>query len=138
MTKYMTAEETAQYLSIPKSSVYVLARDNKIPGHRLGKHWRFVKEEIDKHLLSAPPPQPQNSSKRPVTAYYDYVSVDGLRLRCPYYGDVADLPLRSTRSFFTHDSIPTPCHRTYYRESDMLYEGDSTIGIYTYNEENIK
>lgn len=46
----MTIEETAQYLRIAKSSLYKLAQEAKIPCQKVGRHWRFRKETIDRWL----------------------------------------------------------------------------------------
>ena len=43
----MTIEEVAAYLKIPKSTVYILAQEGKIPCQKVGRQWRFHKEAID-------------------------------------------------------------------------------------------
>ncbi|WP_375752887.1 helix-turn-helix domain-containing protein [Vibrio sp. HN007] len=43
----MTLEELAVYLKLPKSTVYKLVQDGRIPGQKLGKQWRFGKQAID-------------------------------------------------------------------------------------------
>ena len=43
----MTIEEVAAYLKIPKSTVYILAQDGKIPCQKVGRQWRFRKDTID-------------------------------------------------------------------------------------------
>ena len=37
----LTVEETAELLKIPRSSVYKLAQEGKIPARKVGRHWRF-------------------------------------------------------------------------------------------------
>lgn len=37
----LTVEEVAELLKIPRSSVYKLAQEGKIPGKKVGRHWRF-------------------------------------------------------------------------------------------------
>jgi len=51
----MTIDEVCQYLRIPKSSLYRLAQEGKIPCQKVGKHWRFRKEAIDRWLEEAKP-----------------------------------------------------------------------------------
>lgn len=46
----MTIEEASKYLRIPLSSLYKLAQDKKIPCQKVGRHWRFRKEAIDRWL----------------------------------------------------------------------------------------
>lgn len=43
----MTLEEVSTYLRIPRSSLYKLAREGKVPCQKIGKHWRFRRTAID-------------------------------------------------------------------------------------------
>ncbi|GAB4196926.1 MAG: helix-turn-helix domain-containing protein [Phycisphaeraceae bacterium] len=43
----MTMDELAEYLKISKSTLYKLAVENKLPGQKIGKRWRFHKDAID-------------------------------------------------------------------------------------------
>ena len=52
----MTMDELAEYLKISKSTLYKLAQDNKLPGQKIGKRWRFHKDAVDawvKHGLDS-------------------------------------------------------------------------------------
>jgi len=46
----MTVEQLAGYLQIAKSTLYKLAQEGKLPGQKVGKHWRFRKDAIDRWL----------------------------------------------------------------------------------------
>ena len=46
----MTIAEVAQYLRIPRASVYKLAQKGSIPCQKVGRHWRFRREAIDRWL----------------------------------------------------------------------------------------
>jgi len=46
----LTINELAEYLKVPKSSLYRLVQEGKIPGQKVGKHWRFLKSRIDRWL----------------------------------------------------------------------------------------
>lgn len=48
----LTLEELALYLKIPKSTLYKLVQEGRIPGQKLGKQWRFGKSAIDRWLDS--------------------------------------------------------------------------------------
>ena len=48
----MTIEEAADYLKIPKSTVYKLAQEGRIPCQKVGRHWRFHKEAIDLWIMN--------------------------------------------------------------------------------------
>lgn len=55
----LTIDELADYLKIPKSTLYKLAQEGKVPGQKVGRHWRFRKETIDRWL------EHDTSSNRP-------------------------------------------------------------------------
>ena len=46
----LTIEELSAYLKIPKSTLYKLVREGKVPCQKIGRHWRFRKETIDRWL----------------------------------------------------------------------------------------
>ena len=46
----MTIEELAEYLKIPKPTLYKQAQDRKITGQKIGKQWRFSKTVIDRWI----------------------------------------------------------------------------------------
>ena len=46
----LTISELATYLKISKSTLYKLAQDGKLPGRKVGRHWRFHREVIDRWL----------------------------------------------------------------------------------------
>ncbi len=49
----LTAREVAELLHLPTSTVYDLARRGLIPAHRIGRAWRFVRQEIEQWLLAS-------------------------------------------------------------------------------------
>jgi len=49
-SEVMTVDELAAYLKIPKSTLYKLVREGQIPSQKVGRHWRFRKETIDRWL----------------------------------------------------------------------------------------
>lgn len=50
----MTIDDLAAYLQVSKSSLYKLAQDGKVPGQKVGRHWRFHKDTIDAWLKNTP------------------------------------------------------------------------------------
>lgn len=48
--EFWTAEEVSNYLRIPQSTVYKLAQDKVLPGFKVGKHWRFRREAIERWI----------------------------------------------------------------------------------------
>ena len=53
MRDLLTLSEVSNFLKVPKSTIYKLARERRLPGHKVGKHWRFVREEIESWVQSA-------------------------------------------------------------------------------------
>jgi excisionase family DNA binding protein len=49
----LTAAEVAAWLRIPTSTVYDLARRGHLPGHRVGRAWRFLRPEIEQWLQAS-------------------------------------------------------------------------------------
>lgn len=47
-TEVMDVDDLAGYLKLSKSSVYKMLRLGKIPGRKIGKHWRFHRDVIEK------------------------------------------------------------------------------------------
>ena len=45
-SEFLTVEEVAEYLRLPLSTVYKFVQDKRLPGFKVGKHWRFRKETI--------------------------------------------------------------------------------------------
>lgn len=48
----MTIDDLVAYLRIPKSTLYKLAQEGRIPGQKVGRHWRFHKDMIDTWIKS--------------------------------------------------------------------------------------
>jgi len=40
-------EQLSRYLKVPKSTLYRLAAEGKVPSHKVGRHWRFRREAVD-------------------------------------------------------------------------------------------
>ena len=54
LPEIMTIGETAQYLRISQSSLYKLAQDGRVPCQKVGRHWRFRREALDRWLGQMP------------------------------------------------------------------------------------
>jgi excisionase family DNA binding protein len=60
----LTIDELAAYLKIPKSTLYKLVREGKIPSQKIGRHWRFRKGAIDDWLEETPANEPVSGGDR--------------------------------------------------------------------------
>lgn len=50
--RYMTLEETAEYLRINIYTAYRMVERGELPGMKMGRLWRFTQEDIDKFMRS--------------------------------------------------------------------------------------
>jgi len=44
--KILTVAEVSQYLKIPISTLYELTRKGKIRGIKIGRHWRYLENDV--------------------------------------------------------------------------------------------
>ncbi|MEO0514157.1 MAG: helix-turn-helix domain-containing protein [Planctomycetota bacterium] len=51
----MTIDDLAAYLKLSKSTLYKLCQAGKVPGQKVGKHWRFHRDSIDTWLKQTRP-----------------------------------------------------------------------------------
>ena len=54
-SEFLTAEEVAEYLRLPLSTVYKLVQDKRLPGFKVGKHWRFRRETFEQWIKTQEP-----------------------------------------------------------------------------------
>jgi two-component system, chemotaxis family, chemotaxis protein CheY len=62
----ITVKEVADYLKLKEQTVYLLARQNKIPSLKVGGSLRFKKSQIDAWLASSPKNSAQDSVRQKV------------------------------------------------------------------------
>jgi excisionase family DNA binding protein len=67
----ITVKEVADYLKLKEQTVYLLARQNKIPSLKVGGSLRFKKSQIDAWLASSPRTGGQDSSRQKVLVIDD-------------------------------------------------------------------
>ncbi len=47
----LTAKEVADWLRIPKSTIYKLCSEGRIPAKKIGRHWRFDRVTLEEWLV---------------------------------------------------------------------------------------
>jgi DNA repair protein RadD len=55
MSDWLSTEETAKYLGISLSNLYSLVQQGRIPGNRVGKAWKFNRENLDAWVYANKP-----------------------------------------------------------------------------------
>lgn len=46
----MTIAQVAKYLQISEMTTYKLVQEGKLPGFKIGRHWRVKKEDLNEHI----------------------------------------------------------------------------------------
>jgi excisionase family DNA binding protein len=58
---WLSLDELARYLKKPESTLYKLVNRGQLPGHKLGRAWRFDRDEVDRWIkrkgLGSPRPR---------------------------------------------------------------------------------
>lgn len=50
--RWLSVEEIAAHLGVVRESVYRWVVRKKMPGHKVGRHWKFRKDEVDAWVRS--------------------------------------------------------------------------------------
>lgn len=50
--RWLSVNEIADYLGVTRDSVYRWVTQRKMPGHRVGRLWKFRKGDIDQWVVS--------------------------------------------------------------------------------------
>lgn len=64
----MGIEGLAKYLNLSKSTVYKLAQEGSLPSQKVGKHWRFRQETVNRWLDGELPSKHLTDGLRPAVA----------------------------------------------------------------------
>jgi excisionase family DNA binding protein len=52
MAIWLDLDQLEDYLRLPKSTLYHLAQQRRLPGHKVGRAWRFDRDEVDEWIKS--------------------------------------------------------------------------------------
>lgn len=50
--RWMSVDEIAEYLGVSKDTVYSWLSKKQLPGHRVGRFWKFKRGEVDEWVHS--------------------------------------------------------------------------------------
>lgn len=70
--RWLSVSEISEYLGVVRESVYRWLAQGNMPGHKLGRHWKFRKDEVDLWVRSGgarderpkAPPEANESQER--------------------------------------------------------------------------
>jgi len=64
MAAWLDLDDLEDYLKIPKSTLYRLVREGRLPGHKIGRTWRFQQAEVDDWIRAGRQHPPEQRSRR--------------------------------------------------------------------------
>ena len=50
--RWLSVEEIAKYLGVSKDTIYNWINGKKMPSHKIGRFWKFKREEVDAWVKS--------------------------------------------------------------------------------------
>jgi len=62
--RWLSVDEIAEYLGISKDTVYAWINDKSMPAHRMGRLWKFKREEVDGWITSGGASDRQDHNSR--------------------------------------------------------------------------
>ena len=45
--RWLSMKEISEYLGVTRETIYKWIEDRDMPGHRMGKFWKFKRDEVD-------------------------------------------------------------------------------------------
>ena len=45
--RWLSVDEIADYLGVKRDTIYIWIKDKDMPAHRVGRLWKFKKEQVD-------------------------------------------------------------------------------------------
>ncbi len=62
--RWLSVDEIAQYLGVKRDTVYKWIDRKQMPAHKVGRLWKFRRQEVDDWVLSGRGGQRSNSEKK--------------------------------------------------------------------------
>ena len=66
--RWLSVDEIAEHLGIKRDTVYKWISERQMPGHKIGRLWKFNKQEVDEWVRSGgantSPPENETSRSR--------------------------------------------------------------------------
>lgn len=63
--RWLSVDEIAAHLGVKRDTIYKWIDEKSLPAHRLGRLWKFKKEEVDEWVLKGSAAERDPGPKRP-------------------------------------------------------------------------
>ena len=63
--RWLSVDEIAAYLGIKRDTVYKWIAEKQMPAHRMGRLWKFKKDEVDEWVKSGGARRTKNNKEEP-------------------------------------------------------------------------
>jgi excisionase family DNA binding protein len=77
--RWLSVDEIADYLGIKRDTVYKWISERQMPGHKIGRLWKFGKKEVDEWVCSGGAGRDQESTRAISTEQGSFTAVDNGR-----------------------------------------------------------
>jgi excisionase family DNA binding protein len=57
--RWLSVDEIAEYLGVSKDTIYTWISSRSLPGHRVGRFWKFKRDEVDHWVHKGKAADPQ-------------------------------------------------------------------------------
>jgi type IV pilus assembly protein PilB len=85
---FIDFEEAVRFLKTTPSTMYKWLQAGKVPGHKLGRQWRFIKEELENHVSGkGPQNQPQQEISELAQILNDRCNTSAVKVKSSSIGE---------------------------------------------------
>ena len=63
--RWLSVDEIADHLGVKRDTVYKWISERRMPGHKIGRLWKFKQAEVDKWVVTVGANTPKDDSDNP-------------------------------------------------------------------------
>ncbi len=63
--RWLSVDEIAEHLGVKRDTVYKLISERQMPGHKIGRLWKFKQAEVDEWVVSGGAKTSQSENDNP-------------------------------------------------------------------------
>lgn len=66
-SRWLSVQEVAAHLGVSRETVYAWIKNKSMPAHRVGRHWKFKRDEVDDWVRADGAADHEDDEKLPLT-----------------------------------------------------------------------